>query len=349
MAIVWVDGFEGYTAATDLTARGYSFNGASTGYLVNQTPRIAGNGAALLINDNFSLYTPNNILNTPTVITGFAMKFDDANNQNVGAGNLIIFRNGSSIQMTVQWLTGGVFRVLRGGAFLSGTEGTINVVPSNGIWMWVECKVTISSTVGTCEVKVNGVSVLNLTGLNNQGVGGNSNITNVALSGDNYFTYFDDWYIADTSGSYNNDYLGSIKVITSNPIANGSTNNFTAVGAASNYLCVDEAALANGNTDYVESSTAGHFDLYDVTSISTGITNAPAVWIECNAQKTIAGAREIKLLARSSGNDAISGVQSLTQSVYNYYSYVADKDPNGSITWTGTNINAAEFGVKLET
>jgi hypothetical protein len=342
MALVWVEGFENYTQSSDFTARGYTING--TNFQFGQTGRL-GTGTSCYFADDRILTTPDNILASPTVITGFAYKIDDQNTQNVGSGFLLYFYNATTLQLTISLTQSGHFFASRAGGTLLGSIGTIGV-PNNGTWFWVEAKVVINSSTGSVLVKVNGQTVLNLTNVNTQQAA-SANVTKVALAADNFPGWFDDWYIADNTGSFNNDFLGSIKVLTSNPIGNGSTNQWTPVGAASNYQCVDETAVANGNTDYVEDSTAGHVDLYDVTNVPTGLSGK-AVWVECSAEKTIAGTRQIRLQAHSSASDATSGVLSPTQSVYGYFGYAFDKDPNGNIDWTGTNINAAEFGVKLE-
>jgi len=85
----------------------------------------------------------------------------------------------------------------------SSAAGVLSV----GTWYYLEVKALLSTTVGTIEVRVNGVSVITLTGLNNCGEGSEA-WTYVKITGGD----FQDYYICDgaeqNAAMPNNDFLG---------------------------------------------------------------------------------------------------------------------------------------------
>ena len=108
---------------------------------------------------------------------------------------------------------------------------------------------------------------------------------------------YDDVYIADTTGSYNNDFLGELTVEHLRP-ASDDTAQWLGSDANSvdNYALVDEAGTYNG-ADYVASSTVGQRDLYVPTASTQPITSpVVGVVVAAVAMKTDAGTRTAKLV-----------------------------------------------------
>ena len=107
-------------------------------------------------------------------------------------------------------------------------------------WHHVETKIFLSATVGTVEVRVNGVTVLNLTGQNTLGATGSCTQTITGcptfdqVSG--WPTYFKDLIWWDTTGSSNNDFLGSCHVYSLIPDGDTSLNWSASFGATGNNL-----------------------------------------------------------------------------------------------------------------
>jgi hypothetical protein len=119
----------------------------------------------------------------------------------------------------------------------------------------------------------------------------------------------------------------------------GSDGNST-----NNYLLVDEAT-PNDDTDYVSSATPGDKDTYAYSNMNAtagtvfGVQPVPA------ARKDDAGARSIVTIARLSGTEVDGPVKTMA-TTYAYYADMRETKPGGG-SWSISDVNSAEFGVKI--
>lgn len=167
------------------------------------------------------------VLSSSQTTVGIAGRywFDDLPDSN-DKTTLMQFRDaGNDAQISISLQSTGAIAVHRG-TTSSGTNigSTAGPVMTAGAWSHVEAKVLFSQTVGTVEVRVNGVPVLTLT---NQDT---CNTTNVECSqvfigngvvGHGLF-YFKDFIVWDGSGSVNNDFVGDCQVVTLLPQSDDS-------------------------------------------------------------------------------------------------------------------------------
>jgi hypothetical protein len=103
---------------------------------------------------------------------------------------------------------------------------------------------------------------------------------------------------------------------------------------------------ANGDTDYVQGSNVGDTDRYDFTNLSSIPATIDAVQVVAFAQKTDAATRAIALQVKSGAT--ISDGANLSLAVgYQRFERLLTSDPNGSIAWTGANVNALQGGPKI--
>jgi hypothetical protein len=273
-----------------------------------------------------------------TVITGFAYKGVITG----GATGLVFFRDGSTVHVGL-----GVDAANRLFVFRATTGTVLGTAASAllaGAWDYIEIKVFIHDTTGTIEVRVNGTAVITLTNQDTRNAG-TAQVTNVFLgsSGVNSADICD-WYIADTTGTANNDFLGDTRVLELYPNGAGTYTDFTP-SAGSNYQAVDETAQ-DGDTTYVESSTVGHKDTYAYTDLATSPTIKGAMLLIL-AKKDDAGARSIALTCKSGATEDDGTTAALSTS-YVYYSKIWETDPDTAAAWTAANLNSAEFGVELK-
>lgn len=229
-------------------------------------------------------------------------------------------------------------------------------VISAGAWHYIELRAKMSDTVGEVEVRVNGVLVLTATGspaaldtLN----GGTGAINLVGLYGSNTggAIWFGDLVIMDTTGSRNNDFLGDVRVEAYRANGNGTTSDFDGSDGDStnNYLLVDDTTPDTGSpSTYVESSTVGDVDLYDMQSMSHNPDSIFAVQIVGVLSKVGDGSRSANLVTRRSGTNYTTPAVALPDG-YRGVTAIVETDPAAASPndWTQTNLNAAEFGVKV--
>ncbi len=337
MALRFCDSFDHY-AIGDILKK-WTDNYSAAGSLVS-----ARNGSGLRLGNIQRGYSKT-LDSQATWIVGFAFNLGTTL---PGADTaLVTFIDSATTHADLRLTPSGTLRATRNGTSLG--LGTIAL--STSTWYYIEVKVTISDTVGVVVAKVNGTTDINLSSQDTRNAANSTaNVikilgftTNAAVSWD-----FDDLYILDGTGSApTNDFLGDIKVEAILPSGNG--NSSVLVGSdgnsTDNYLLVDEAA-PNSDTDYVESSTVGDKDTYAFGNPTATSGTVYGVQVLPFAEKTDAGVRSIVTVARLAATEVDSAAATLTQNTYLYLPDIREAKPGGGV-WTITDVNAAEFGVKV--
>jgi len=344
MALKFIDGFDHYATA-DLTLKWNSI-GVSTA--IDATGGRRGSGA-LALDAGSSKYVQKTIAAVATAVVGFALKYTGTPSQ----GYLVYFGDAGADQCGFRFNADGTVSFYRGTTLVATSSNSM----SAGTWYYCEAKVLINNTTGTYEFRVNGTSTgwLAATGQNTRstannttnGIYFNARAANQSSQGINSTTVrIDDFYYLDTSGSApNNDFLGDVRIDTVLPSGAGNTTQFTP-STGSNYQCVDEASQ-NGDTDYVQDSTVNHKDTYAYADITHTPSAIYGVQVNMIAKKDDAGTRSVCSVVRSGGTDTDGATQALSAVSYSDLMEIIENDPNTAAAWTKTNLNAAEFGVKL--
>jgi hypothetical protein len=236
------------------------------------------------------------------------------------------------------------FSVRRGGTVVLGT-GTKQLQAST--WYYVELHLVLSDTVGVVHLKVDNVTDISLT--NQDTINSGATAEKFTLGEGGAIFHYDDFYVCDGTGAApTNTFLGDVRVEALYPNGNGASSQWVGQDANStdNYLLVDETA-SDDDTTYVESSTVGNKDTYAYGNLTPATGTVYAVQILPWAKKTDAGSRSIVTVARlSAGTEADSAAITLPSS----YTYVAqdirETKPGGG-AWSITDVNDAQFGVKV--
>jgi hypothetical protein len=296
-------------------------------------------------------------------IMGCAVKYSSLATLSVGTKPTISFW-GDGTSDTSNWLasisetntyqlwfrvnTNGTISAMRGNATASTVLGTTSLSLQAGVWAYVEIKATIDPSVGTVDIRINGVSGLSLTGQNtrtsanstwtNCGFGFFATTTAATVTAD-----FDDLLVMDGSGSYNNAFIGDVTISILNPTGAGNSTDWTA-SAGSNYQCVDEAVV-NDDTDYVSSSTLNAKDLYAMEDCAAG-ADIRAVQVVTAMRKGTEGPGKVKHVIRSNSTDYDSAEISLGGTAYSFNRTIWETDPATAAPWSESGWNAAEVGVK---
>lgn len=217
-------------------------------------------------------------------------------------------------------------------------------VVSAGVFAYIEFAATIDNAAGTVDVRVDGISVLSLTGQDTQ-VSANANATGVVIgSTGTEDTDFDDVYVCDTTGGANDDFLGDMRVDALLPNGAGATTGWTA-SAGNNYACVDDTA-PNDDTDYVSTDTVNAVDTYAFPNLPNAGGAIQGLQVLVSCKKEDAGACSIAPVVRPVATDRVG----TTVAVGTTYAYHArqcyDTSPETGIAWTESEFNGSEFGVK---
>lgn len=331
MAMRFVDSFDHYVTA-DLATKYEVYSGATIS---------SGNGRFATDSVRFTStsHAITKVLDSQaTWIVGFAMRLSSV----TGSGNVFLtFIDSATTHVDLRTNTSGNLVATRNGT----TLGTSTQVFSNNTYHYIEVKVTIADAAGVVSVYVDGVQWLNLTSQDTRN-GANASADRIrfgSMAVSSITLDIDDLVIMDTTGGVNDDFIGEVRVKVILPDGAGNSAQFTP-SAGSNYQNVDDAA-PDSDTTYNESSTTNHIDSFTYQNPGLGATVLAVQW-NGYARKTDAGTRQIAPHVRISSTDYTGSTLTLASS-YTQYRQVYDVSPATAIAWTESEIDGAEFGVKV--
>lgn len=334
MALILFDGFDNRSDDTHTTSKWDYDTGAD--WITTGGRR---NGGRLFFNDDGD-YVYKAIAQDDTYILGVAwyLHGDISNNQ-----NLIHFRSGTTDQVSVRfsnYATGVANICAYANGTLLGTSAATDAVIDT--WQYFEMKVYCHATAGTVEFKINGTTVLSLTSQNTDPAS-SGYIDGMILGGIDSDVSYDDFYLLDTSGSTNNNFLGDVKVITLLPTANGAYSQMTP-STGTNYENVDDPDL--DTTTYNTADALNEVDTFSVTT-PTAMPDIYGLQVCSIWQNPDAGTRKIKNMVYKSTTAYLSTNELILSYSWKCLCTLWETDPVDSMQWNKGKIDAAQFGVKL--
>jgi hypothetical protein len=252
------------------------------------------------------------------------------------------FIDGTTTQCTL-YDYNGTFKVYSDG----NLRGTASSAHSMSTWHQVETKVTFSTGVFT--LKVDGVSVLSLSGedltktANNYADGLCFGVNGGEASGysNGYYFGISDVILMDTSGSYCKDFLGSRMVEVKVPTGAGNYAQFTP-SAGNNWSNVDE--VPPDTSDY-NTGDVNNIDSFTKAALLNPSSTIDAVVCSAYCQTNDGGSASYKGLVRSSSTDGL-GTELSVPSSWGYLQSFIYVDPNTSSPFTASALDSAEIGYK---
>ncbi|MGH7639502.1 MAG: hypothetical protein ACREN7_00220 [Candidatus Dormibacteria bacterium] len=250
------------------------------------------------------------------------------------------------IQLTVSLTgTGAIQAEVEAGTYTSDSP-----VVTTGVWAYIEAQIVISATVGTVTVKVNGVEVISETGIDTA-VGGTLTAdtlifgyqaigqTSASCPG-----YYDDLYLCDGTGSYNNTFLGNVIVQALRPVDPGSNDAFTP-DPYPNWANVNDDT-PDGDSTANSSGTTDDMDSFKHDAVRP--TGATILGIQHVLSARTATSTSHSLAALEyTGATAYPETGQALQTAYQMQIFPRDTDPATSLPFTEADLNAAEFGYEL--
>ncbi len=220
----------------------------------------------------------------------------------------------------------------------------------DNVWYYIEWKFTCHASAGASVVRVNGATVINLTGANTHSVNvPGTTLTAVGFpSGGNYNLFVDDLYVSDdTGGSPWNDFLGDVRVEYLRPDGPGAHQDWDLIGAPTHWQAVDDAASPDDDLSYIHTATAGLIDTetYQPTGLPSG--SVFAVQVNLYARKTDSGARSIAPVLRTAGVDHLGVNQQPSFGGYRYLIQLFMLNPGTGVAWTIGDVNSLEVGIDI--
>lgn len=171
----------------------------------------------------------------------------------------------------------------------------------------------------------------------------NGSIDQIRFWRDNWGVSVDDVVAWDTTGSVLNSLPSTrLAVETLRPNADTAESDWTPNSGTTNYTQVDEGPVSDGDTTYVESTTTGDRDRYDVggTALPSG-ASIVGVQATAIARTTVSGT--LKLGVRGpAGTESLSANQTLQTSYAAIY-HTVELNPDDSAVWEPSDLANAQI------
>lgn len=358
MALLWVEGFEKFgTAGSSVSPATNEFwniiaqkyGGTYADRYSVQTGR-GGSGKCLRsLGTAEYLVTPDLNPTGDTLITGFAVKFRDFDNDNW----IVDFRHptgdGATVgynQLTLKTNTssGNNISVYRGGTLLASSSGLALEVDT---WYYMEMKIKCNETIGTANVSVDGIPVISFSG-DTQHRSISDRYSRVMFHCDKTeHMFYDDWYVCDGSGSKNNDFLGDCVVATID-VTSDVSGNWTPSTGADMYAVIDEATQG---ADYISDETSGNQALFETSNLTgnAAVGTVRGVMITCESQQFDNSKKYAKLITQNGSGGSIQDTGNFAPgNEVNPFAntHVMELNPDGD-DWSTSFVNDLRIGVEV--
>lgn len=358
MALLFMDSFDHYVTA-DVTEKWSSIESGFFGQAtINATSGRRSSGG-FRINDggsgNANAYGGLRKTLAPgdaTGIVGVSVTMPALAPHTTNGFPVTMFRLGTTIQVSLRVNSNRTLSAVRGGWATGTVLGTSSAtLPTTATY--VELKVKIHASTGTVDVRLNGISILSLTGQNTSpgaseawtvvGLGIPSEASSPSWSGTPSLNVdFDDFYVCDGTGAAPwNDMLGDVRVDPRQPTAAGATTGWTP-SAGNNWQNVDELP-PNDDGDYNSAASASLTDTFTVQDVPVAGATIYGVQVNLTSRKTDAGTCTIAPVIRHSSVD-YQGTAFAPGTGYANNQAIYQTNPGTSAQWTESEFNAAEFG-----
>jgi hypothetical protein len=342
MALLWIEGFEGFGTTTGgpplpngSMARKYPTAQNEFGGMDIVSGRTG--GYALKMANNTYFYTPS-LTTNDTMVCGCAFY-----NTNGGSDYTIMaFFDGSDKNINIRWDDGASeIDIWRENTLLETSSG-LNLATAT--WYWVEMKAKTDNSTGTYDVELSEVSIFSASGVDTQ-IGSNAYSDQVRFFGATSDPAWDDIYILDPTGSENNDMLGNVKVSVISPDGDDTANWGTSSPSANHYENVNENP-GDDDTSYVSESTANVTDLYDYEALPA-VGDIFGIQINTVCRETDATSFDLITPIESGGTQYDDTQQAIGTTSWKSLARIAGTDPDTGNLWTESGVNSAKFGIKV--
>jgi len=337
MAILFMDGLDMYSNVTDLGAGGWgvaSFNFSTTGGRFGGGAIVNGTATTTAVTVDITGAALGD-----TYIACFAYR------QIQSLNNVVQFRAGTVILAQLNISNAGVVTfVPQSGSNIASASG---VVPS-GVWVYIEFKVTFgtNASTGSVDVRVNGTSVLSGSGLDTH----NGNVvTNMRFvgGGSSNSNFWDDVVLIKGAGASPTDFIGDCRIDYIIPDGDKTLQDWTKSSGSNAYELIDDTLNAHdGDSTYIFSTTAGDESEFEMSDVAGASDLVHAIQLRGRVRKTDAGAASYRLYIDSNSNRENGPTVNPTTTYDPSRNGIIPLNPDGSVAWDDTAVNALIVGAE---
>ena len=301
-------------------------------------PNVTGNVLRFHQNESMRFVLP-----SAQNVVGIGGRFWFSSFEAVNAHKIMTFKNSAAANhIVIVADINGYIRVLRDATEI-GASASPSVVP--GAWQHIEAKALISDTVGTVEVRVEGVVAVNITGADTRNGGVDANVYSVGTSYDSNPSsvpfYIKDWILWNGSGTQNNDFLGSISVyelLTSSDV----TFPWAASTGTTGWNLLDESP-PNDDTDYIYAvDPAPAASKFGLTNLPADVTTVKGLYAVVRSKKTDGGDGSLQVGMVSGASTGLGSDRPIT-TAYTYWTDMFEVDPATAAAWLPSAVDAAQI------
>jgi hypothetical protein len=348
----WADNFSFYGsgaagAENMMDGLPYSFIANGTGTQLPTDPDGVSSGRVLSItatNNNSNLLDTRMSVPTPVKALGVGARFYRTSlpGTNGLRPTIIGYRSAANARMyDLVVEPNGALSVYDSVSVLIATT-TIPIFTTN---TWQHIEFFVDSATGEIEVRREGVPVLTAT----EAVPQNANIGIISwtnrqnnTSNTSLGLYMKGLVVWDTTGTYNNDFMGTVNVVGCPVESDESNTGWTPSTGTDIYALLDESTP--NDADYASAAAAAasvEMSLGDVPADSTSVRGVITV---VRAMKTDGGDANLQVSLKSvAAYDA--GVDHAITPTATYWWDVSEEDPNTTSPWTPGTFNDASIRI----
>jgi len=256
---------------------------------------------------------------------------------NASQGRCLEFRLDGNIQVKLaRDSSSECYNLYQGSSSLLATG---NIKIQIGTTYLVEIYILVANTGGRCIVKINGVTDIDFTG-DTQALSSDQ-MNRLRLGSDQYTSFYADDIVIDDS-----DWIGETKIEALIPTGAGTTTQWSpSVGA--NWETVDETPASDADYNFV--NAVDQIDTFATKDMTGDVGNVKCVQAQARALKKGSTTPQNFALAIRSGGTNYFSADHEVPTVSDDFIKLWEKNPNGTVAWTKTSVNAMEIGYKSKT
>lgn len=258
----------------------------------------------------------------------------------------IIFCQGRDLSGTICWTISqtndGRIRAWKGDfATLLGTSGQVLAVNA---YQHFESKVFTDALAGSIEVRINGETVLDVTGADTAGAGGSNLPSQIFVLGGGTQVYVDDMFAWDDQGDYVNDFIGDHRVRLAKLISDTAQADWTPnVSSATGFEMLTEIPN-DGDTTYIEAAEPYLASEFEFEPVPDDVASIAGIMLVGLQRKTDAGTCNTQLSLVSGISEGLGAETALSQ-LYTYYDDAMVTDPNTGAPFLPADLSAARLKI----
>lgn len=203
---------------------------------------------------------------------------------------------------------------------------------------WQHVEMYCDITNGDIEVRVDEVVVTSVSGTSSVPI---DDINIVELS----WCDVDDFYVWDTRGNSNNDFIGDKKVFYIKPSNDVSPQDWEPTNAATGAEAIGTDAPDDNSYIEAEALNLPAISKFELDDLDPKIASITAVMTTVRQRKEDAGAADTQI-GMESNNKLAKGEDRPITTEFTYWQDVFEKDPNTGAAWTPQGLQNARLVIK---